>query len=42
MSTAPVPSGLPTDNHILRFNARESRFGHVALVERNLKGEAAR
>ncbi len=32
--------GVPHDNHLLRFNARESRFGHVALIERNLHGAA--
>jgi len=28
------------DNNLLRFNAREERFGHVALIEKHFKEEA--
>ncbi len=33
--------GMPHDNHLLRFNACQQRFGHVALLERGLHGLAS-
>lgn len=38
---AAVLEGMPHDNYLLRFNANQENFGHVALIERNLHGEAA-
>ncbi len=33
---------VPEGNHLLRFNACKENFGHVALIERGLHGDAAK
>jgi hypothetical protein len=37
-----VLNRMPQGNHLLRFNACQQNFGHVALIERGMHGDASK